>query len=140
MNAYRWLAGAALVLAAGLLLRTAPAGAHHASDPFYDPTKKVEVEGTVTRFVFRNPHAFLYLDAADDTGQKVEWQVELGAPVSLARNGWTPETIKPGTIVRVAGQPSRAEGSRGMCCVRMTRPDGSPIVPGRGVQEDRAPR
>ena len=35
---------------------------HHASTPFYDPENVVELQGAVTRFVFRNPHAFLFLD------------------------------------------------------------------------------
>jgi hypothetical protein len=140
MSVQRWLAAAALLVAVGFVLQTAPAVAHHSNAPFYDSTKKVEAEGTVTRFVFRNPHAFLYMNAPDAKGQMVEWQIELGAPISLTRNGWTPETLKPGTVIRVAGAPSRAEGSHGMCCVRLTRPDGSPIVAGGRVEEERAPR
>jgi hypothetical protein len=125
---------------AAILLLGLPAIAHHASAPFYDASRKVEAEGKVTRFVFRNPHAFLYLEAPDMTGTVVEWQVELGAPVSLTRAGWTPETLKPGTIIKVVGQPSRGEGTHGICCARITRPDGSPIVPGGRVQEDRPPQ
>ena len=44
------------------------------------------------------------------------------AAASLTRTGWTPETLKPGTIIKVDGQPSRAEGSHGMCCAKITRP------------------
>jgi Family of unknown function (DUF6152) len=129
---------AALVLALGLLAEMIPA-AHHSSAPFYDPTKKVEMQGVVTKFAFRNPHAFLYLDATDAQGVKTEWQVELGAPIGLRRTGWTPETIKPGMELKVAGQPSRAPGSHGICCARITRLDGSPIVAGGRVQEEQQP-
>ena len=83
--------------------------------------------GPVTKFLFKNPHSFLYFEAADDKGQKVEWQVELGAAASLTRTGWTPETLKPGHGHQGRGQPSRAEGSHGMCCAKITRADGSPI-------------
>ena len=76
-------------LCAGLLLITAPLSAHHASAPFYDPEDRVSIEGSITRFVFRNPHAFLFIDVTGDSGQTEEWQVELGAPVSLRRVGWT---------------------------------------------------
>ncbi|MCB1669724.1 MAG: DUF6152 family protein [Gammaproteobacteria bacterium] len=121
-------------------LLAGPTLAHHASTPFYDPDRRVEVEGTVTRFVFRNPHAFLYVDVADTGGATTEWQVELGAPVSLRRTGWTPDTIAVGSVVKVAGQPSRVEGSHGIGGpVRMTRPDGSPIMAGGRVQEETPP-
>ena len=95
----------------------------------------LEFEGTVTRWVFRNPHAFLFLDVEDENGQVVEWQVELGAPVSIRRVGWTPDTLQVGQRVMVSGQRSRAEGSHGVCCVRMTRPDGTPVTEGGAVEE-----
>ncbi len=139
MNAKRWLIAAASVLALALMIKVLPALAHHASGPFYDPTRKVEIQGSVTRFVFRNPHAFLYLDAVDDKGEKGEWQIEMGAPVGLTRTGWTPQTLKPGTMIKAAGQPSRAAGSKGMCCARITRPDGRPIVEGGRVTEEEQP-
>ena len=121
-------------------LMIAPVVAHHASTPFYDPERRVEIEGTVTRFVFRNPHAFLYVDVPDANGANTEWQVELGAPVSLRRTGWTPDSLSVGTVVKVAGQASRAEGSHGIGGpVRMTRPDGSPILQGGRVQEATPP-
>ncbi len=137
MSIRRWIAAAA---AAGLVVMIAPVIAHHASAPFYDSTKRVDVEGAVTRFVFRNPHAFLYLDVTGANGQTIEWQVELGAPVGLRRTGWTPDTLPVGMVVKVSGQPSRAEGSQGICCVRMTRADDSPIIDGGRVQEEQPTR
>jgi hypothetical protein len=138
MNVQRCI-GAALLIGLAVLA-VAPALAHHSNAPFYDSSRKVEAEGPVTKFVFRNPHGFLYLNAPDETGQVVEWQIELGAPISLSRTGWTPETLKPGMIIKVSGAPSRAEGSHGMCCARITRPDGSPITPGGRVQEESVPK
>ncbi len=137
MSIRRWIAAAA---AAGLVVMIAPVITHHASAPFYDSTKRVDVEGAVTRFVFRNPHAFLYLDVTGANGQTTEWQVELGAPVGLRRTGWTPDTLPVGMVVKVSGQPSRAEGSQGICCVRMTRADDSPIIDGGRVQEEQPTR
>jgi hypothetical protein len=139
MNMKRWIGGAALAVVAALLFATVPALAHHSSAPFYDATKKVEAQGPVTKFLFKNPHSFLYFEATDEKGQKVEWQVELGPAASLTRTGWTPETLKAGTVIKVVGQPSRAEGSHGMCCARITRPDGSPIVAGGRVTEEQQP-
>ena len=125
MKAQRWITAATAGVFLATALIVAPVFGHHASTPFYDPDRQVEVEGTVTRFVFRNPHAFLYIDVTEASGEVVEWQVELGAPVSLRRTGWTPDTVSVGTMVRVSGQPSRAEGSRGIGGrVRMTGPGG----------------
>ena len=69
--------------------------------------KPIEIKGVVTRFVFRNPHAALFLDVTDDSGETAEWQVELGAPVMLRRVGWTPDLLPVGMIVRVAGPSAR---------------------------------
>ena len=112
-----------------------PAVAHHSSGPFYDATKKVEIRGMVTKLHIRNPHSFLYLDV-DEKGKKVEWQVEMGTGAQLSRNNLTVETLKPGTEIRVAGQPSRAEGSHGLCCIQMLmKADGSAILRGTVPKE-----
>jgi hypothetical protein len=128
-----------LLLSSAALALAAPAIAHHSSAPFYDATKKVEAQGPVSKFLFKNPHSFLYFEATDEKGQKVEWQVELGPAASLTRTGWTPDTLKIGTVIKVVGQPSRAEGSHGMCCAQITKPDGSPITPGGRVTEEQQP-
>lgn len=127
MRALLWTAAAAFVVA--VLVSSVPAVAHHASAPFYDPEKSVEAVGTVTKFVFRNPHSFIYLDAPNAEGEMVAWEVEMGTAVSMSRRGWTAETIEAGDPIRVVGQPSRAPGTYGICCAELTRPDGSPIRP-----------
>ncbi len=117
----------AAVVVTGLVITGFPAEAHHASAPFYDDEQEVEVVGTVTRFNFRNPHSFLYIEGENDDGEMVEWEVELGGAVSMSRRGWSPQTIKAGDPIRVVGNPSRAPGTHGVCCARLTQPDGSPI-------------
>jgi hypothetical protein len=138
MTVRTFIVGGAVVAAGLFALRAVPAIAHHSSAPFYDATKRVEAQGAVTRFLFKNPHSFLYFEETTPQG-KVEWQVEMGTAASLSRTGWTPETLKAGTLIKASGQPSRAEGSHGMCCARITRPDGSPIVAGGRVTEEVQP-
>lgn len=137
MTVQRYLSAAAVSIAAALVLSAASTLAHHASTAFYDSSKKVEAQGKVTKFVFMNPHAYLYIDAPNASGTIVNWQIELGAPISLKRTGWTPETIQVGAELKVVGAPSRAEGTYGICCARITRPDGTPIVAGGRVTEER---
>ncbi|MGE3959242.1 MAG: DUF6152 family protein [Vicinamibacterales bacterium] len=138
MNVRRWTLSALGATLVATIAAAVPAVAHHSSAPFYDATKRVEAQGPVTKLLLRNPHSFLYFES-EVNGKKVEWQVELGPAASLTRTGWTTDTLKPGTIIKVAGQPSRAEGSYGMCCAKVTRPDGSPIQPGGRVMEEQQP-
>ena len=117
----------AAFVALGLVIAGLPAEAHHNSAPFYDDAQEVEVVGTVLIFNFRNPHSFIYIEAENENGEMVEWEVELGAAVSMSRRGWTRETIKAGDPIRAVGNPSRAPGTFGLCCAELSRPDGSPI-------------
>jgi hypothetical protein len=140
MKFRRYILGAAAATMAALALSAVSAIAHHSNAPFYDTSKKIEMQGKIMKFVFMNPHAFLYVDAVDGSGTTIQWQVELGAPISLRRTGWTPDTMKIGTEIKVSGSPSKAEGTYGMCCARITRLDGTPITPGGREQEESVPR
>ena len=132
MRLLLWMTVAVSVTTIGLLMTGVPADAHHSSAPFYDDTKSVEIQGKVTKFIYRNPHSWIYLDVTDEQSQTLEYEIELGSSVGMNRRGWTPETIKVGDIIRFTGQPSRGPGSHGMCCGELTRADGSPIGGQRG--------
>ena len=112
---------------AAVLVTVAPVVAHHSAAAAYDESKRVETQGTVTRVLLKNPHSWVFLEATDEKGQKVEWQIEMAAAASI---GWTPATLPIGTVVKVGGHPSRAPGSHGMTAARFTKLDGTPI--GRG--------
>jgi hypothetical protein len=120
----------ASAVAIGLLIRVAPVVAHHSAAEAYDSTKKVETQGTITRVLLKNPHSFVFLEATDENGQKVEWQIEMGAWSGMLTNGWTQEMLAPGTVLRVSGIPSRVPGSHGMSTAKFTKADGSPVGPG----------
>jgi hypothetical protein len=129
MKRLLWISSLVAVAAVALVVARRPAAAHHSSAPFYDDTQRVEAVGTVSRFIFRNPHSLLFVDGRTEAGEAVEWEIEMSAAVSMRRSGWTPETIKAGDPIKAVGQPSRAPGTYGMCCAQLTRPDGSPIRP-----------
>jgi hypothetical protein len=136
VKAILWISSFVTVVALGFVVTSPPVEAHHASGPFYDDTKSVEVLGEVTSFNFRNPHSFLFVRGENESGEMVDWEVEMGAAVSMSRNGWTRESIEAGDAIRVVGQPSRAPGTYGVCCARITTPDGSPIQLVRGEAGD----
>jgi hypothetical protein len=126
------------LLVAGLIQAfVMPAAAHHSEAPFYDVSKTVEIKGVVTRWTFKNPHPFLYVEVTDDEGVRTEWVVEFVGAARLARIGWSAKTFTPGEVVIASGHPSRAEGTHGISSATVARADGT-IIPGSG-RGDNAP-
>lgn len=84
----------------GLLVVAVPVFAHHGNSGL-DPTKKVTLKGTVTEWVWANPHCWLKFDVKDDKGNVVHWVAEENAPSTLVNFGFTRQTFKPGDEVAV---------------------------------------
>jgi hypothetical protein len=82
--------------------------AHHGTNISYDHDKPTTLKGTVTEFVFSNPHAQIYFDVKDDRGSTVHWGGELNSPSNLRRDGWNKDTMKPGDQITVTVFPSKA--------------------------------
>jgi hypothetical protein len=131
-----WRISVAALVAVGALAGVTPVAAHHSAAAAYDETKNVEVQGTVTKVLVRNPHSWIFLDSADDKGEKIEWQIEMGGTTSMA---WTKEGLPVGIVIKVAGHPSRAPGSHGITGATFTKADGTPVGPrgGRGENPQR---
>ena len=92
-----------------LLLVTTPLVAHHGTNISYDHTKPTIMEGTVTEFVWQNPHSQLYFDVKTSNGDVEKWAGELGSPGTLAKAGnWTRRTLKAGDQIKVTLFPSKA--------------------------------
>jgi hypothetical protein len=72
-----------------------PLFAHH-GNAAYDATKQVTVKGTVTQFLWANPHCVILLDATDEGGQAVHWMAETENPTTMTNMGWTKGAFKPG--------------------------------------------
>jgi hypothetical protein len=126
----------ALALPVGFLLTVTPVAAHHSAAAAYDETKRVEAQGTVTKILVRNPHSWVFLESADDTGQKTEWQIEMGGAPSMA---WAKDAMPIGTVVKVVGHPSRAPGTHGITGATFAKTDGTPLGP-RGGRGESNPR
>ena len=108
------------------LLLVEPAMAHH-STAMYDTQNPVTITGTVKRFEWTNPHAFVYLDVKDEkTGKLVEWEVEMMSLNHLRAYGWTSKTVKAGETLSATGAPARS-GAPSMIANRMKLPDGREI-------------
>jgi len=99
---------AVLAVGFGLFLGAGVAFAHHGTNVSYDPTKEVTLTGTVTEFVFTNPHSRMFWDVKGPDGTTVNWGGELHSIALLTRSGWTRNTLHVGDTVTVRGYPSRA--------------------------------
>jgi hypothetical protein len=83
--------------------------AHHSFQAEYDADRPLTLTGSVTLLEWTNPHARLYLDAPGDDGEIVNWDLELGPPNGLMRQGWRRDSLVPGTVVTISGFRSRTE-------------------------------
>jgi hypothetical protein len=101
----RW-PGVSVVVAVAVLV-TAPVTAHHGGATF-DTTRTLTLQGTVTEWIWANPHCFLKFDAKDDTGTVRNWVVETGNPTDMSRSGWARSSFKVGDAVTVTLQPVKS--------------------------------
>src|SRR5207249_1138035 len=96
-----------LLVGASLVAGSAPVVAHHAFAAEFDRNKPVTLEGTVTKMEWINPHAWLHFDVKSPDGKVTNWAVEMGAPNSLIRRGFTKEYLPAGTKIIVKGFESK---------------------------------
>lgn len=111
---------------AGALLQGAGAFAHHSFAAVYDQNDPVSVTGTVTKVLWANPHAVVYVDAKGTDGAVVSWQFELHSPNSMMRGGWKRDSVKPGDVVTVKGSRARGGANRAFVYVAVF-PDGREV-------------
>src|SRR5579863_4257898 len=94
------------LLVAMSLAASGPVFGHH-GNAAYDLTHPLTLRGTVTKFVWENPHAQIYFDVKDDKGNVVHWSAETLSPSSLHRAGWTHDSVKPGDEVTIVLLPAK---------------------------------
>ncbi|HWF14406.1 MAG TPA: DUF6152 family protein [Candidatus Acidoferrales bacterium] len=93
-------------LLAGLLLVSAPVFAHHGNSA-YDEAHWITISGTVTEFVWSNPHCQIFVDVKGDKGKVVNWAIESQSPGIMRRNNWTRNSLQPGDQITVTLAPAK---------------------------------
>jgi hypothetical protein len=96
-----------------LVLAAIPASAHHSAAPF-DLTKSLTLQGTVEKWVWANPHSWLYIRVVKADGSQEVWGLESGSTGMLARAGWNAADMKPGDKVTVKVAPERTGNHIGL--------------------------
>jgi hypothetical protein len=114
----------AFILAAlGLILAgTVSASAHHSLAAYNRSTTRT-IEGTITEFQWRNPHAHVLLNVMGADGVAREWNLEGGSINRLVSRGFSRNSVMPGDKVKVAYNPKR-DGSPGGFFLAVTSADG----------------
>ena len=113
-----------ILLGAALMLNVLPVYGHHANGPSFDETKSITLKGVVSRFIFRNPHPYLYFDVSEN-GETTEWVIEFNGATLIGKMGWAADTVKPGDEIVATGRPSFVGNA--MHLDKITHGDGSQI-------------
>jgi hypothetical protein len=112
------LAGFALAAGAGAAL------AHHSFAAEFDSTRALELEGTVVKFEWVNPHSWIHMDVVNPQTKKHDiWRIEGGAPSALLRRGWNRNSLPTGTKIHVLGFAARDKDTRASAS-EISFPDG----------------
>lgn len=99
-----------------------PAYTHHSFAAHYFEDRSVSIEGEVSEFEYASPHAWVYVMAADGSGQVQRYSAEWANPSRLTRAGITKDTLKPGDHIIVTGSPGRNPEERKVHLKRIERP------------------
>jgi hypothetical protein len=121
-----------LALVVGFLSVCVPLFAHHGTGVAYDPEKLVTLKGTVTEWIWSNPHCGILFDVTDDKGNVVHWGAELGNPHQMSGAGFSKDTLKPGDKFTITGHPSKSGAPR-MTLDHFVLADGHTFS-GRGIK------
>jgi len=113
-----------------------PVSAHHNFAAHYRGDDRIELSGVITEFRFVNPHARVYIEVTNETGEVERWMAEGDASVALRRSGWTADRLKAGDRVHVVGNPSR-NGTNTLSWDTITLANGTEIGGGDGRLDER---
>ena len=106
---------AIFLLVASLLGPGRALTAHHGTGISYDLNAPLKtIHGVVTEFAWRNPHVSVFIDVKDEHGNVVNWGIEHSNVSSLAKQGYSRNTLKPGQEVSVVLYPSRSGAPVGL--------------------------
>jgi len=112
-----------------LVLSAAPMRAHHAFSAEFDATKPLKLEGAVTEVEWINPHTWIHIAVKSSDGKTDDWMIEGGTPNTLLRRGFTEDSLKVGTVIKIDGYQAK-DGTNKANGRDLTLPDGRKLFMG----------
>ena len=108
-----WFTGfLSLLLPIILLTPVRAANAHHSWPANYHVDQEITLEGVVLRYLWRNPHVFIYLEVTNERGELERWELEWGNTNVMTERGFSKDTIREGDHIIVSGWPGRSAMKR----------------------------
>jgi hypothetical protein len=120
---------AVAIVSLAVLLTATPVLAHHAFSAEFDADRPMQLQGTVTKTEWINPHSWIHIEVKDDAGNVENWAIECGAPNALIRRGLNKNSVPVGTELVVDGYGAK-DGSNTANARDITLPDGSQFYAG----------
>ena len=112
-----------------LAIFATPAWAHH-SFAMFDLKKTMTLNGTVKEFQWISPHVWIVMTTPAPGGETKQWAIELSSPRTLARQGFTPKTHRPGMKISIEMHPLKDGSPAGSGTgLSLTLPDGKVMKP-----------
>ena len=122
-----------VILGLGSLLAASAAYAHHSFARDYAEEKQISLEGDIVSFEYRNPHAWVYFDAADGSGVVRRFGAEWANPRRLEQQGVGATDLRPGDHIVITAAPHRSAATYNVHLKSIRRPaDGWTWPGGRG--------
>ena len=122
-----------ILFAITVFLLSVPVLAHHGSAISYETQleKAISMKGTVTEFVWKNPHCYILYNVKDANGKVVEWSAETSSPSSMTgEHGWSRTTVKAGDELTFTVLPSKVSTSAGLL-YKLVAADGKVLLEDR---------
>lgn len=94
-----------VVVAVGLLIVSVPMTAHHSSFAF-DTDTELSLKGTVTEWIWSNPHCLLRFDVRGEDGQVISWIAETQNPRNMSNRGWASTSFRLGDQITATVNPA----------------------------------
>jgi hypothetical protein len=89
--------------------------------------KQVTLKGTITQYVWRNPHVLVYMDVKDENGKVVNWGFENSNVNTLAGQGYNRNTLKVGEPITAVVNPAVSGAPLGII-VKVILADGKELM------------
>jgi Family of unknown function (DUF6152) len=124
---------AVLTALMALLMVSVPVLAHHGGAQ-YDAKNPVTVTGTVTEYMFTNPHVQIHFDVKNESGNVDKWVAETASPQRLFTFGWNAKTLKAGDKITVTGAQLK-DGQKIMSIIKLTGGNAPVLTQGAGNAE-----
>lgn len=122
---------ASLTIVLALFILRGSAFAHHGASAY--STQVITMKGVVTSYEFMNPHTEVRVDVTDASGHRVSWLCEAGSLNFLVRRGWSKNSLKPGDVITIMGNPLKT-GAPNLRLTKVILPDGTALNPLTGDQ------